>query len=117
MYKVHSDKTKNDQLILQINSRGIGAPSPSTNDDSSTPISAHNLPSSHPKEHIHQHTSNPIRKIVARSLLYPLMPALTYSLGFVLQMYLVNPNHTANYAFVMLFKRFPLKYGQNTQRK
>ncbi|ORZ05369.1 hypothetical protein BCR42DRAFT_474035 [Absidia repens] len=103
MYKVYSDKTKNEQVMLQINSRGIGAPSPSTNDDASVPITTHNqLSSGHSKRHIHQRDSNPIRKIVARSLLYPLMPALTYSLGFALQMYLVNPNHTANYAFVMV---------------
>ncbi|KAI8078710.1 uncharacterized protein BX664DRAFT_389105 [Halteromyces radiatus] len=108
MYKVFLDKRKNTKLLLEIAERGLGSASTSQqrNEASSStrgrlsPASA--IAPKPPAWCQVQQTKNPFRKVVARSLLYPLMPAVTYSLGFTLQMYLIDPEHQANFVLALM---------------
>ncbi|CAO3593206.1 unnamed protein product [Absidia cylindrospora] len=107
MYKVYIEKKRCEERMMQITYRGIRHVVNISDDD----LPSAQLPLTDPDysenatnlilKNIHQQNTNPFTKVVARSLLYPLMPALTYSLGFALQMYLINPDHDANYVFAM----------------
>jgi hypothetical protein len=69
MIKVYLDKKKCQERMLQISSRGIGHLT--TGDP---PPSERSSPAPNPQNlrNIHQQSSNPFTKVVARSLLYPL---------------------------------------------
>lgn len=112
MWTVYLDKRRNKRTMDEIVARGIGA---AMNDGSEL----EHRDSQAPQCHVHQQTSNPFTKVVCRSLFYPLskrksmiawkathtvfvlVPALTYSIGFAVQMYIVNPKHTVDFGFAM----------------